>query len=259
MEQASCSFTHPLTPPVKGGGNGKVISMSKIVGILGGMGPLATADLFTKIVQSTPAKVDQDHLRIIIDNHPQIPSRVDYINGVGENPLSAMVESAYLLEKAGVDFIVIPCNTAHYWYDDIQSSVDIPMFNIITCAAEYVASQSAGQPERLLLLARKVTLRTGLFQAEFQKWGLELVVPQADEQDLIEMTVEGVKAGEVADNPYLTGFNAMLDSYRQKGITALLAGCTEIPLLFPYLKDGLKKFDTTMILAQKVVREATGL
>lgn len=221
------------------------------------MGPLATADLFTKIVQATPAVVDQDHLRIIIDNHPQIPSRVDYLNGVGVDPLPQMVESARLLEKAGVDFIVIPCNTAHYWYDNIQAAVGVPMFNIITCAAEYVVEQSAGQPERLLLLARKATLHTGLFQKEFQSSGLNLLVPKADEQDLIELTVEGVKAGEVARNPYLNGFNAMLENYRQEGVTAILAGCTEIPLLFPYLKDGLKKYDTTMILAKKVVREAT--
>jgi aspartate racemase len=230
--------------------------MSKIVGILGGMGPMATADLFTKIVHATPASVDQEHLRIIIDNHPQIPSRVDFINGVGVNPLPQMVESARLLEKAGVDFIVIPCNTAHYWYDDIQAAVGVPMFNIITCAAEYVAAQSAGQPERILLLARKATLRTGLFQASFKVMGLELIVPKPDEQDLIELTVEAVKAGAIAQNPYLEGFNQMLEGYRQAGTTAVLAGCTEIPLLFAYLKDGLKKFDTTQILADKVVREA---
>ena len=233
--------------------------MSKKVGILGGMGPLATADLFFKIIQATPAAVDQDHLRIIIDNHPQIPSRVDFINGVGVNPLPQMVESARLLEKAGVDFIVIPCNTAHFWYDDIQAAVTIPMFNIITSAAEYVASQSAGKSERLLLLARKVTLRSGLFQAAFQKLGLELIVPKADEQDLIEMAVESVKAGVIAENPCLEQFNSMLDSYLHAGATAVLAGCTEIPLLFPYFKDGLKKFDTTMILAEKVVMEATGV
>jgi len=232
--------------------------MSKIVGVLGGMGPLATADLFTKIVQATPAAVDQDHLRIIIDNHPQIPSRVDFINGVGVNPLPQMVESARLLEKAGVDFIVIPCNTAHYWFADIQAAVGVPMFNIITCAAEYVAGQAGGVPERILLLARKVTLKTGLFQAEFKALGLELIVPEIDEQDLIEMAVEGVKAGEIAKSPYLSGFSAMLDNYHQAGVTAILAGCTEIPLLFPYLKDNLKKYDTTMILAEKVVREATG-
>lgn len=233
--------------------------MSKIVGIIGGMGPMATADLFAKIVQATPASVDQDHLRIIIDNHPQIPSRVDFINGVGVNPLPQMVESARLLEKAGVDFIVIPCNTAHYWYEDIQAAIDTPMFNIITCAAEYVAGQSADNPERILLLARKATIHTGLFQASFKAMGLELIVPKPDEQDLIELAVEAVKAGSIAENPYLGGFNQMLGNYRQTGTTAVLAGCTEIPLLFAYLKDGLKKFDTTLILAEKVVREAMKL
>jgi len=230
--------------------------MSKTVGILGGMGPLATADLFGKIIQITPAKVDQEHLRIIIDNHPQIASRVDSINGIGESPLPQMIESARLLEKSGADFIVMPCNTAHYWYDAIQNAIDIPMLSIITAAVEYVSEQSCGKPERILLLAREVTVRICLFQEAFTGSGISLVIPAAAEQELVERVVVGVKSGALADNIWLEQFSSMLEGYRQEGVTAVLAGCTEIPMLFPFMKSGLKKFDTTMILAEKTVKVA---
>ncbi len=100
--------------------------MGKTVGILGGMGPLATVDLFAKIVENTPAVLDQDHLRIIIDNNPQIPPRVEAILQGGEDPLPAMVASAKLLAAAGADFIVMPCNTAHYWLDGLRAAVAVP-------------------------------------------------------------------------------------------------------------------------------------
>jgi aspartate racemase len=230
--------------------------MSKIVGILGGMGPLATADLFTKIVQVTPAAVDQEHLRIIVDNHPQIASRVDFINGAGPDPLPQMVESARLLEKAGVDFIVMPCNTAHYWFDGIQAAVDTPMISIIAAAFEHVSRQSSGNPGRILLLAREVTVRIGLFQKAFSSSAISLVIPEPAEQELVERVVIGVKSGAVADNPWLAQFNAMIERYRRDGVTAVLAGCTELPLLFPFMGEGMQKYDTTMILAEKTVRIA---
>ncbi|GAH53208.1 unnamed protein product, partial [marine sediment metagenome] len=103
----------------------------KIIGILGGMGPEATVDLFHKIIKFTPAKKDQDHFRIIIDNNPKIPDRTAAILGKGEDPLPALQETARNLEKAGVDFIIIPCNTAHYFLPQIQKSVNIPVLNMI--------------------------------------------------------------------------------------------------------------------------------
>ncbi|MGB4554610.1 MAG: amino acid racemase, partial [bacterium] len=86
----------------------------KVIGILGGMGPEATADLFLKIIRATPAEKDQDHLRVIIDNNPQIPDRTAAIFSQGDDPLPLLVETAKNLARAGADFIVIPCNTAHY-------------------------------------------------------------------------------------------------------------------------------------------------
>ncbi|HDH63258.1 MAG TPA: amino acid racemase, partial [Firmicutes bacterium] len=92
----------------------------KTVGIIGGMGPEATLDLFYKIIKNTPAKKDQEHIHLIIDNYPQIPDRTQFILGKGENPLPYLLRSANLLENAGVDAICMPCNTAHFFVDDIR-------------------------------------------------------------------------------------------------------------------------------------------
>ena len=110
----------------------------KIIGILGGMGPEATIDLFQKIVKLTPAQQDQEHLRIIIDNNPKIPDRTKAILHGGENPLPELIKTAQNLERAGADFIIIACNTAHYYLPEIQKTVNITIFSIMQETALYI-------------------------------------------------------------------------------------------------------------------------
>src|SRR2546427_7655001 len=99
----------------------------KVIGVLGGLGPWATLDFFEKILRLTPAKADQDHLRIIIDNNPKIPDRSPAILGEGEDPTPGLIATAQNLQQAGADFLVIPCNTAHFFYDRIVTAVSIPV------------------------------------------------------------------------------------------------------------------------------------
>jgi aspartate racemase len=230
--------------------------MSKTVGILGGMGPLATVDLFAKIVENTPAVLDQDHLRIIIDNNPQIPPRVEAIMADGESPLPAMAASARLLAAAGADFIVMPCNTAHYWLAELQAAVGIPVLSMIDNAAAYVADHHRDLSGRVLLLATAAAVSLDLYQQSFAKRGMELRLPDRDEQTMLDKAVRRVKAGELAANPYLGDINAMLARHAAAGIAAVLAGCTEVPLLFPYFTIPLERFDATLLLARMAVARA---
>ncbi|GAH56604.1 unnamed protein product, partial [marine sediment metagenome] len=141
----------------------------KIIGILGGMGPEATIDLFYKIIKFTPAEKDQDHFRIIIDNNPKIPDRTAAILGKGEDPLPALQETARNLEKAGVDFIIIPCNTAHYFLPQIQKSVNIPVLNMIEETAKETRKRIF-PIQKVGLLASMGIYKTEIYHQHFKKF-----------------------------------------------------------------------------------------
>ena len=110
----------------------------KIIGILGGMGPEATADLFYRIIRSTPVKRDQDHPRTIIYSNSKVPDRTAAILGKGPSPLPEMTMAATKLEKTGADFIVIPCNTAHYFIEELRKEIDIPILDMIELTAKTI-------------------------------------------------------------------------------------------------------------------------
>jgi len=226
----------------------------KIIGILGGMGPEATIDLFYKIIKFTPAEKDQDHLRIIIDNNPKIPDRTAAILGKGEDPLPALRESARNLEKAGADFIVIPCNTAHYFLSSIQKNVKIPVLNMIEEAASET-QQRIPQIKKVGLLASIGTYKTEIYHQQFKKFNIEVIYPNEKDKEEVMKAIYAVKAGDLSDEVkgnILKITQKLLD----KGAEAIIAGCTEIPLI---LKEGdvsVPLIDPTQILARIAVQKA---
>ncbi len=227
--------------------------MTKIIGILGGMGPMATVDLFAKIVQRTPASIDQEHLRIIIDNNPQVPSRVNAIMHGGESPLAQLTKSAQVLEKAGVDFIVMPCNTAHHWIPEVRRSVTVPILNMITCTAAHACERYPQLSGRILLFATIGTVHIELYQNAFRNLGMLLQVPAPEEQATVDAAIAAVKAGQIENNPLLAQLDEIIRAHKAE---AVLAGCTEIPLIFPFLKGTFIRLDATAILAEAAVKEA---
>ena len=110
--------------------------MEKVIGILGGMGPEATLDCFGKIIKNTPAKTDREHIRVVIDSNPGIPDRIAAILGDGESPVPALVAGCRGLEKAGADFIIIPCVTVHFFLSEIQAQAHLPILSIFDSVAE---------------------------------------------------------------------------------------------------------------------------
>lgn len=230
----------------------------RTIGILGGMGPMATVDLFNKIVANTKADCDQEHIRIIIDNHPQIPSRIDAILKGTESPLPKLIESARLLEDAGANFIVMPCNTAHYWYDDLQKSVNIPIVHMIENAADHLLARQELSGS-VMLLATTATIKMNLYQQIFAAKGLEIKVPSADNAELVAKAIDEVKAGHIEHNPYIKSVNDFMDAYAEKGIKVFIGGCTEVPLLFPYFKGNFELYDATLLLAKTAIRMAKNM
>lgn len=220
------------------------------------MGPLATVDLFNKIITNTPAISDQDHLHIIINNNPKIPPRINALNPGSEIPVLELIKGAQILQKAGADFIIMPCNTAHIWYQEISDSINIPLYNMINNTVDQTIIQINEENAKILLLATQTTINTRLYQKEFQVTSINLMIPSLLEQLAVDEAISSVKAGLIKTNPYLEDLNIILDKYANKGVQHVLGGCSELPLLFPYLNEKINKLDPTLMLAQFAVAKA---
>lgn len=205
--------------------------MKKTIGILGGMGPEATVGLFRTIVAGTRAGNDQDHIPILINNNPLIPDRSAYINGEGPSPVPAMISGIKMLEEMGADFIIIPCNTAHYFFDDILPYVHIPVVNMIDESALW-AKQKFSDLRLYGLLSTTGTYNTNLYQTWYEKNNLQIVVPDPSFRDRTMKAIYGkygLKTGE-KDKPFGVLIDTV-DHLIRKGAEGIIAGCTEISLV----------------------------
>ena len=202
------------------------MSDKKVIGILGGMGPLATADLFQKITLHTAASCDQDHPRVCIDSNTNISDRTAALLHGGADPVPEMVKSAQRLESIGADLLIMPCNTAHNFYDAVASSVSIPVLHMIDITRDALKSRGvkcAG------LLATDGTVQTGIYQRTFEGSGVELLTPDNAED----------QAAVIA-----------------RGAEVLILGCTELPPAFDIYHLDYPNVDPTLELALAAVRAA---
>jgi aspartate racemase len=231
-----------------------------VIGILGGMGPEATAYLFQAIIKNTEAARDQDHLRVLVDNNPKIPERIPAIVGNGEDPLPMMIETARNLERAGADFIVIPCVTAHYFIRELSEGIDIPVISIIEEVTEELERRLPGI-ERTGLIATTATIRARLFQDRLSEQDIEVIVPSPEEQEHLVMSPiygeSGIKAGYTSGENrrnILKASNALVS----RGAQAVIGGCTEIPLVLHEGDLEVPFLDSLSILAVAAIRRAKG-
>lgn len=222
----------------------------KVIGIVGGMGPEATCDLFLKIIKNTPADKDQDHFRVIIDSNPKIPDRTDFIVGQGPDPRPALIETARNVERAGASFLVMPCNTAHYFYEDVRKAVSIPVLHIMDEVARYLK----GKVNRAGLLASTGTVRTGLYERALAAVGISLILPDEENQKKVMESIYLVKGGKLAPARQIILEQGKLLAAR--GAQAVIAGCTEIPLILRQGDLDVEVVDATDILAKACVRFA---
>ncbi|UCH92736.1 MAG: amino acid racemase [Candidatus Aminicenantes bacterium] len=230
--------------------------MSKTIGILGGMGPEATIYLFHLIVKLTRAEKDQDHIPIVVFNNPKIPDRTSAIIGEGPSPLPFLIEGAVFLEKAGVDLILMPCVTAHYFYKEIVKHISIPFLHLLEEALAYV-KRELGSLKKIGLLATDGTVQTGLFQELFHKNGVELVVPNDENQHLLMKALyqrEGIKAG-CKKHPKRMILQILQQLIRDKA-EAVIGGCTEIPLVINQSDMEVPFINPLRILARESLRKS---
>lgn len=229
--------------------------MEKTIGILGGMGPKATVDLLNKIIDFTPAEKDQDHIHILIDNNPKIPDRTAHILGHGENPLMDLIEGASKLKMSGADFIIIPCNTAHYFYDKLTEMVDIPIINMIDEVGQYILDNHGKC--KVGLLATTGTYEGRVYEQYLNPLGIDVVVPKDEIKNTVLDLIYEVKAGK---NEFKTEeLDNILSEFKEKEIKTVILGCTELPLVFNSREDDFKDFNfisSTDILAKRAIKLA---
>lgn len=221
-----------------------------ILGIIGGMGPAATCNLYKKIIQFTPVTKDQEHLHIVIDSNAQIPDRTEYITGNGENPKIEMVRSAIKLETMGVDYIAIPCNTAHYFYADISQYTKIPIIHMINETASYL-SEKYGSNKDYLLLATEGTYMSGIYEKIFEKYHLNIIEPDKADKEIVMNWIYKVKSSEF--NVSLMEFESLINRYVGDEDIPVILGCTELPVLAEKIGVSKKCVDPISILAKVCV------
>lgn len=227
-----------------------------LVGVLGGMGPLATVDFMHKLLKATPANSDQEHVPTFVSSIPQIPDRTEAFRGEGLSPVGAIVECAIRLKQAGVGLIVMPCNTAHLWFDEIQSRVGVPMLHIVDAAIEN-ALEHSGDRVHIGLLATDATLASGLYinrkPASMSGIDVQWLLPTAMEMlELVMPGIAAVKAGDID-----AGRALLLEAARalsQRGANTLVLGCTEIPIVLDDSNSQVPTVDATSALALRAVK-----
>lgn len=228
----------------------------KVVGILGGMGPEATCEIFKRIISYTEAKSDSEHLRIIIDNNPKIPDRTKAILHKGKSPVEEMVKSAINIQKAGADFIIIPCMTAHYFIKEVQCFINIPILNGIELTNKYLYERFE-EINNIGLIATSGTLATNLFQQYLKD--KKIVIPMDDLQHEVMDIIygeKGIKAGNTSSQN-IKRINNVIQSLKEyEGIGGVIAGCTEIGLTLKQSDVDLPLIDPLTVLAMETVKFA---
>ena len=224
-----------------------------ILGVLGGVGPLATAYFMELVIKKTPAEKDQDNIPMIVFNDPQIPDRTAYIlDHSYPNPQPEMVKVARWLEKAGSDYIAIPCNTAHYFYDAIVDSVNIPVVSIMEETTKQAAKQVM-PGGKIGLMATKGTISSQVFQNYLEKAGLETITPNEEDQKIVTSIIyDCVKSNKPYDKEE---FLNVIQHLKDQGADLVVIGCTELSVVYQDLKDEMPNwvFDALDALADRCV------
>lgn len=220
------------------------------------MGPDATVELMRRVIAATPADDDADHIHMLVDNNPKIPSRIKaLLEGGDENPAPVLAKMAQRLEAGGANFLVIPCNTAHYYHPDIQASVQIPVWHLIEISLEHLRTHHP-EVQRVGLLASTAVQKIALFEPFFKRAGLTLVYPDVDTQTVVMQLIRSVKAGTV-DDALLADYNRRVsDMGESKDLDTYLLGCSELSVLLNDHQQQLPVADSLQILVDKVVSEA---
>lgn len=224
--------------------------MPRRVGILGGMGPQATVLLMSKVIAAVPAADDRDHVPLIVDQNPQVPSRIArLIEGTGEDPAPVLAAMARRLEAAGAEALAMPCNTAHHFAPAIAAAVTIPLLDMVTLSVAH-AARLAGPDGRVGVLASPALRRIGLFDDRLAQAGLTAVYP--DDEAALLAAIRRIKAGD-ADAEARAALHRASAQLMAAGVATQMIACTEFSLIADSTAEGARAFDTLDVLVGAIV------
>ncbi len=219
------------------------------LGILGGLGPMSTVYFCELLNRHTAATCDADHIDMLISSRATTPDRTAYIlDKTAPDPLPVMLAEAHRLERAGVDLIVMPCNTAHYFYDGLTEGCQVPILNIIDETCTHLSRIGT---KKFGLLATVGTIRSGAYERFCAPRGLTCITPTEEEQAMITQIIFGqIKQNKPVD---MVAFNGVVDSLRIRGCEKIVLGCTELSLLKKQGLDDELFVDSLDVLAYQTI------
>ena len=225
----------------------------KTLGIIGGLGPMATACFLQQIIEMTDAGTDQEHLDVIVFNRPNVPDRTAYIlDNSKPSPAASMTETAKTLETLGAYCLAAPCITSHYVFPEIQRAVGIPLIHMVEETAKYL--KAAGK-KRAGILATTGTVHSALFQRALRERGLDFRIPdERHQQTVMKLIYDDIKAGKPAD---MGDFATVAGNRRGQGCDSIILGCTELSVIKKNEKIGPGFLDAMEVLS-KVCIETCG-
>ena len=221
------------------------------VGVLGGLGPEATLDFYAKVIALTPATRDQEHLHVIIDSCPQVPNRNEAVAGTGPSPGPALAAMAKRLEGAGADFLVMACNAAHAFQSELEAAVSVPFVSIIDETVRATVERCPGV-RKVGVLGSSGCLDSRLYQTAFARHGVEVVVPEGTEREGFMRLLYRIKAGDKGTE-VCAAMRGLAEVLVVGGARAVVAGCTEVPLVLAQDALGVPLVDSSAVLAERTV------
>lgn len=224
-----------------------------MIGVLGGMGPAATADFLTKLVRLDPADRDQDHVPVLVLSDPRIPDRVaPIVAGRGPSPLPALRRGIRTLEQAGATCIAIPCHTAHFWYDQMVETASVPILHIADAVLADLARRQGAADGPVGILATAATLEAGFYQERLGAAGYACLVPAAEVMaKCVLPAIALVKQDRAVDAAPL--LCRAIHHLNERGARSVLLACTELPLALATASDPPACLDATAALARACI------
>lgn len=229
--------------------------MARKLGVIGGLGPVATAYFYELLCRMTDARLDQEHIDMVIISKSSIPDRTDFILGRStDSPLPHLIEAGKVLELMEVDYIAIPCITAHYFHEEISGILKVPIIHIIKETVRYLKEHGITKAG---IMATEGTIKSGLFQKELVQNGIMPIIPTNIGQEFISNIIyKNIKAGLPVN---MDQFNEVKTDMIKRGADTIILGCTELSLIKRDENIGSGFIDSLEVLASCSIKNCNGL